>query len=471
MNAPTVASMFNIALEQSVIGGLLIEPSSFDLIGDMLTESDFYREDHQRIFRQIALMHRQGRPIDSVTVAEELDMAGESERTGGLAYLGELALNTPSAANIRRYAEVVRDKRRLRGLLAVSSEVAELARQAGPETAEQRIEAAQEKLLALSSQQRAQSEPEEIGAALPRMLEAIEQRRERQGQIAGLRTGFAELDWITNGLHRGDLIIIAGRPSMGKSILAQNIAENVSIDGGTALFFSLEMSTDQLTQRSTASVGGVPLSRIQKGNLTDDDYTRLSFALGKLHKARFVIDDTAAPTIAQMRARARRVQRKSGLDLIVVDYIQLIGSTDFRKPVNRNEEVGQITRGMKLLARELDVPVIALSQLSRDVEKRPDKRPMMSDLRESGAIEQDADVILMMYRDEYYNPNGPFKGLAEVLIRKHRMGELGDVRMVFQGEFARFRDADPDTWHSAMRAASEATQAAKPMARRRIADD
>lgn len=470
MSAPAVASMFSIDCEQSIIGGLLLDPASFDLISDMISEGDFYREDHRRIFRQIALMHHQGHPVDVVTVADELDTAGESESMGGLAYLGEIAANTPSAANIKRYAEVVRDKRMLRDLLAASSEVADLARQAGPETAAQRIEASQEKLLALSAKHRAQHDPEEIGAVLPRLLDAIERRRESQGRISGLRTGFSELDRCTNGIKGGDLIIVAGRPSMGKSVFAQNIAENVAIDGGAVLEFSLEMSADQLTERSTASVGGISLSALKSGELTDDDHTRLSFALSKLHKAKLIIDDTAAPTIAQMRSRARRIQRKSGLDLIVVDYIQLIGSTDFRKAGNRNEEIGQITRGLKLMARELNVPVVALSQLSRDVEKRPDKRPVMSDLRESGAIEQDADLILMMYRDEYYNPNGPFKGLAEVLIRKHRMGELGDVRLVFQGEYARFRDVDPDTWHNAMRAASEAAQVAKPMRRRGFND-
>lgn len=471
MSAPNVASMFSVDAEQSVIGGLLLQPASFDLIGDVLDEKDFYVESHRLIYRQIALMLHQGRPVDAVTVADELDMAGESERTGGLACLGEIANNTPGAANIRRYAEVVRDKRLRRDLQAAASEVANLAHQAGPETAVQRIEAAQEKLLALSAKQRAQDEPEEIGAALPRMLEAIEKRRERKGQIAGLRTGFTDLDRITNGLHRGDLVIVAGRPSMGKSCFALNIAENVAIDGGTALVFSLEMSADQLTERSTASVGGISLSVLRSGELMEDDYTRLSSALSKLHTAKLVIDDTPAPTIGQMRARARRIQRKSGLDLLVVDYIQLIGSTDFRKVGNRNEEIGQITRGLKLLARELGVPVIALSQLSREVEKRPDKRPMMSDLRESGAIEQDADLILMAYRDEYYNPAGPFKGLAEILIRKHRQGELGDVRLAFQGEFARFRNVSPDAWQHAMVAAREKAQAAKPMARRRIAGD
>jgi replicative DNA helicase len=250
---------------------------------------------------------------------------------------------------------------------------------------------------------------------------------------------------------------------MGKTAFALNIAENVALEGGTALAFSLEMSKEQLTQRALASIGGLSIGAIRTGRLTDDDYSRLSFALGKLSNAKLIIDDSAAPTIGQMRSRARRVKRQHGLDLIVIDYIQLMAG----EGGNRNEQVGSITRSLKLLARELAVPVIALSQLSRDVEKRPDKRPMMSDLRDSGSIEQDADLVLMAYRDEYYNPDGPFKGLAELLIRKHRMGELGDIRLIFQGEYSRFRDADPDAW----RRAQEAARLAKPLARKRLADD
>ena len=442
MNDLTLQPMFNQEAEQSVIGGLLLEPHSWDSIGDVITESDFYDEAHRLIFRRIGLMQAQIQPIDVVTVAEALESAGHDDRTGGLAYLGELVANTPSAANIRRYAEIVSDRRQLRDLLTASSQIADLTRQAGTERAATRIERAQSIVLALNHDANSQTDPQPISSVLCSVIETIEDRHERGGEISGLRTGFADLDRMTSGLQPGDLIVVAGRPSMGKTAFALNVAENVALDGRTALVFSLEMRKEQLTERALASIGGIPLGNIRSGELTDDDYSRMSVALGKLGNANLIIDDSPAPSIGQMRSRARRVRRKHDLDLIVVDYIQLMGG----EGGNRNEQVGSLTRGLKLLARELDVPLIALSQLSRDVEKRPDKRPMMSDLRDSGSIEQDADLILMCYRDEYYSPQGPYKGLAELLIRKQRMGELGDVRLIFQGEFSRFRDADPDAW-------------------------
>lgn len=462
MSAGTIQALFSQEAEQSVIGGLLLDPHAWDSIGDMITEADFYNESHRLIFRRIGLMSAQGFPIDVVTVAEALESAGDGERTGGLAYLGELASNTPSAANIRRYAEIVRDRRQLRGLKTVSADISDLAMVASTEPASVRIEKAQSLVLALTQEQ-IQNDPQPIGSILFGVVEQIERRHDSQGEISGLRTGFASLDRITNGLQGGDLVVVAGRPSMGKTAFALNVAENVALNNGTALVFSLEMGKEALTERAIASIGGLSIGAIRSGRLNDDDYSRLSVALGKLSNAKLIIDDQGAPTIGQMRSRARRVKRRHGLDLIVVDYIQLMAG----EGGNRNEQVGSITRGLKLLARELNVPLIALSQLSRDVEKRPDKRPMMSDLRDSGSIEQDADLILMAYRDDYYNPDGPYQGLAEMLIRKHRMGELGEVRLVFQGEFSRFRDADQDAW----RQAQEAARVAKPMTRRRIPFD
>lgn len=458
MNAPTLQPMFSQEAEQSVIGGLLLDPRAWDIIGDLITEADFHTEAHRLIFRSIGLMLARGFPVDVVTVAETLESAGDGERTGGLAYLGDLVNNTPSAANIKRYAEIVCDRRQLRDLLAVSGAIADLTRQPSTEPAVVRIEKAQNLILALTQEQ-TQADPQPIGSVLCRVIETIEARHDRQGEISGLSTGFSDLDWKTNGLQRGDLIVLAGRPSMGKTAFALNVAENVAMNGSTALVFSLEMGKEQLTERALASIGGLSIGAIRSGRMTDDDYSRMSMALGKLNGAKLIIDDSGAPSIGQMRSRARRVKRQYGLDLLVVDYIQLMAG----EGGNRNEQVGSITRGLKLLARELDVPLIALSQLSRDVEKRPDKRPMMADLRDSGSIEQDADLILMAYRDEYYHPEGPYKGLAELLIRKHRMGELGDVRLIFQGEYSRFRDADPDAW----RQAQEAARLAKPMARRR----
>ena len=469
MNAPAMQPMFSQEAEQSVIGGLLLDPRAWDSIADLVEEADFYTEAHRLIFRRIRLLHAQNLPIDVVTVAEALAAAGDDESTGGLVYLGELAANTPSAANIKRYAEIVRDRRQIRDLLAVSNDIAELARTASTEAAAARIERAQSMLLAMSQGATQGAEPVPVGSVLASVIEAIEARHARQGEISGLATGFTDLDRLTCGLHPGDLVIIAGRPAMGKTCFALNIAEHVALEGGTALVFSLEMSKEQLTERAMASISGVACSAIRSGQITDDEWSRLSFALGELHNTNLIIDEAPAPTIEQMTSRARRVKRKyGGLDLIVVDYIQLMGSIDLKRSANRNEEVGQITRGLKLMARELGVPVIALSQLSRQVESRNDKRPMMSDLRDSGSIEQDADLILMAYRDEYYHPESHYKGLAEMLVRKHRMGELGEIRLVFQGEYSRFRDAAPDAWANAARAAREAAEVARPMARKRL---
>lgn len=462
MTTSSIQPLFSNEAEQSIIGGLLLDQRAWDSICDLISEADFYNEAHRLIFRRIGLMQAQGIPIDAVTVAEEIYSAGDAERTGGLAYLGELASNTPSAANIKRHAKIVLERRQLRDLLAVSGEIGELARMVSTESAGDRIEKAQSLVLSLTQEQ-AQTDPQPIGSVLYSVVEAIEKRHDNQGDLSGLKTGFSELDRITNGLQNGDLIIVAGRPSMGKTAFALNIAESVAMSGGTALVFSMEMGKEALAERAIASAGSLSIGAIRSGRLNNDDYSRLSVAIGKLSNAKLIIDDKGAQSIGQMRSRARRVKRQHGLALIVVDYIQLMAG----EGGNRNEQVGSITRSLKLLARELDVPVIALSQLSRDVEKRPDKRPMMADLRDSGSIEQDADLILMAYRDEYYNPEGPYKGLAEILIRKHRMGELGEVRLAFQGEYSRFRDADHDAWLRAQ----EIARFTKPSARKRLADD
>jgi replicative DNA helicase len=324
-------------------------------------------------------------------------------------------------------------------------------------------------VMGLADTRYAGREPQSIGELLPGVLEALEQRTERRGQIAGLPTGFRDLDRLTCGLHPGDLVIVAGRPSMGKTTLAVNIAENVAVAGGAAFVVSLEMGASQLAERSMARFGSISTQALRSGDLDDEGYSRVSTSVARLYEKRLVIaDDPTLSHVARIRLAARKVRhRMGGIDLLVIDYLQLMrgdGNT-------RNEELGGITRALKLLAREMSCPIILLSQLSREVEKRPDKRPMMSDLRESGAIEQDADVILMMYRDEYYRPDSPYRGLAEALIRKQRMGPLGDVHLVFQGEFSRFHDADPNAWADAERAAREAAHAAKPMARRRAFDD
>jgi len=425
----------SIEAEQSVIGGLILDSRAWDRISDLVTEADFYRDDHRRIFRHIRRLVETGKPVDVLIVSESIERSNETEQAGGLAYLSEIANNTPSAANIRRYAEIVADHAARRRLSHVAGQIDALA--FGQGEARAAIDEAQRLLTEIADTGSSRTEPVSIGTVLGAVIEGIDSRYNSEtSSIAGLPTGFADLDRKTSGLHPGDLIIIAGRPSMGKTALGQNISESVAMTGKTVLLFSLEMSDEQLATRALASQSGVSMERLRNGKLHDSDWDSLTMALGKLHEAPLIIDESCGLTVTQMAARARRVMRRQGLSLIVIDYLQLLrgeGNT-------RNEELGDLTRRLKLMAKELHVPVILLSQLSRKVEERTNKRPLMSDLRESGAIEQDADMILMVYRDEYYYPESPAAGTAEILIVKHRMGATGEVRLAFQGEFSRFRD-------------------------------
>lgn len=444
--------------EQSVLGGLLLDNAAYDRIASELRPQDFYTAAHQTIYRTIAGMLDRGEPADVVTVDANLERSGQSQACGGLAYLGDLAANTPTAANIEAYARLVVDSKTRRDMIAAGQRLIELAREPGSD-AVTRSDKASSIVLALG-EQRGSKEPAPISDVMGAVLEKIEKRIEAGGAISGLPTGFCDLDKGTTGLHPGNLIVVAGRPAMGKTTLSVNIAENVAIAGGVALVFSLEMPADDLVERSMARAGSVNTQTLREGRLTDDDWSRMTVALGKLNGKRLVIDDdSSTATVSQMRRKAVQVKRKYGqLSLIVIDYLQLMRG----EGSNRNEEIGGITRGLKLLARELDIPIVLLSQLNRGVEDRTDKRPMMSDLRESGAIEQDADVILMAYRDEYYNSDSPFKGFAEIIIRKQRMGPTGTVPLVFQGEFSRFCDADQSEY-----AQAKASADYKPVAKRR----
>lgn len=454
-----MSSLFHLESEQSVLGGLLIDPKAFERI-DWLQESDFYREEHRLIFRHIVMMLTERKPVDVVTVAESLASAGVDEERAGLVYLGELAMNTPSAANIQRYASAVSDKRARRDLLAASAQIADIANADGSKPIEQLIDEAQSVVFALAERRiEGSRDPETIGALLPRVVEDIQARYDRGGAITGLSTGFTDLDDKTCGLNPGDLVIVAGRPSMGKTAFALNVAEHVAVnEGKPALVFSMEMAKNQLSERSIASIGRISMKALRSGQMTDDDFSRMSFAIGKLFEAPLLIEDAPALTVTQMRARARRAAKKHGLSLIVVDYIQLA----MGEGQSREQEVSSISRGLKALAKEFCCPVIALSQLNRKVDDRPNKRPLMSDLRDSGAIEQDADLILMMYRDEYYHPDTPDKGIAEIIVAKQRMGETGIIPVLFRGEFSRFENLTSE----AKREMFEARQASKPIARR-----
>ncbi len=442
----------SIEAEQSVLGGLLLDNAAFDKIADIISEGDFYRDEHKRIFRQISKLLERAKPADAVTVAESLDQAGDGGETGGLAYLGELAVNTPSASNIRRYAEIVRERAILRQLVTAGDEIAGSAFNPLGRDPKQLLDEAEAKVFAIAeSGFRHQSGFQHINPLLTQVVERIQELHDRDNpsDITGVPTGYHDLDGRTSGLQPGDLLIVAGRPSMGKTSFALNMAEHVAIEVGLPVaVFSMEMGGAQLAMRMLSSVGRLDAHRVRTGRLTDDEWSRLSFALGKMHEAPLYIDETPALNPIDLRARARRLHRQCGkLGLIVIDYLQLMSSANQGGGENRATEISEISRSLKGLAKELSVPVIALSQLNRSLEQRPNKRPVMSDLRESGAIEQDADVIMFIYRDEVYNPDTPDKGTAEIIIGKQRNGPIGTVRLTFMGEYTRFENfANPGTY-------------------------
>jgi replicative DNA helicase len=433
----------SLEAEQSLLGGLLLDNAAWEKVGDLITENDFYRDEHRRIYRVIQRLLDRTKPADVVTVAEALDAAGDGENTGGLSYLGELAANTPSASNIRRYAEIVRERAILRQLVTAGDEIAGSALSPMGREAKSLLDEAEAKVFAIAEQgARSQTGFIHINPLLTQVVEKIQELhdREDQSEITGVPTGYTDLDNQTSGLQPGDLIIIAGRPSMGKTSFALNMAENVALEVGLPVaVFSMEMGGAQLAMRMLSSVGRLDAHRVRTGRLDDDEWSRLSFALGKLHEAPMYIDETPALNPIDLRARARRLHRQCGkLGLIVIDYLQLMSGSSAGE--NRATEISEISRSLKGLAKELEVPVIALSQLNRSLEQRPNKRPVMSDLRESGAIEQDADIIMFIYRDQVYNPDTEDKGVAEIIVAKQRNGPIGTTRLAFLGEFTRFEN-------------------------------
>ncbi len=444
---PQIASLklppHSIEAEQSLIGGLLLDNQAWDRIADLVNETDFYRDDHRRIFRQIANLIEQGKPADVVTVFEQLDKEGSASHVGGLAYLAEIANNTPSAANIRRYAEIIRERCILRKLVTVGDEIAASALTPAGKDAKDLLDQAEAKIFEIAEAgARQQSGFIPIQPVLGQVVDRIQELYDRddQSEITGVPYGLIDLDEMTAGLHGSDMIVVAGRPGMGKTTFALNVAENVALNTGLPVaIFSMEMPATQLAMRFIASVGRLDQHRLRTGKLTDDDWQNLTVALGKLHEAPIFIDETPGLNPTDLRARCRRLYRQCGkLGLIVIDYLQLMVS--LKETDNRAQELSDISRSIKSLAKELNVPIFALSQLNRSLEQRPNKRPVMSDLRESGAIEQDADIIMFIYRDEIYNPDSPDKGTAELIVGKHRNGSTGSVRLTFRGESTRFEN-------------------------------
>jgi len=437
----------SVEAEQSVLGGLLLNNAAWDRIADLISESDFYRSDHRLIYRHILKLIEVARPADAITVSESLESTKEIGDVGGLAYIGSLAQNTPSAANIRRYAEIVRERSIMRKLAEPATSIADLAYNPMGREAAQLVDEAESRIFAISEEgARTRQGFVEMQPVLTEVVERIDllYNRENQSDVTGVPTGFSDLDRMTSGFQPGDLVIVAGRPSMGKTALALNMAEHVALDAGLPVgIFSMEMAASQLAMRLLGAIGKLDQHKLRTGRLAEDDWRRLTDAVGRLSEAPIQIDETAALNALELRARARRLHRQYGqLGLIVVDYLQLMSASS--RGENRATEISEISRSLKALAKELNVPVVALSQLNRSLEQRPNKRPVMSDLRESGAIEQDADLILFIYRDEVYNPDSPDKGRAEIIIGKQRNGPIGSVMLTFQGEYTRFTNfADP----------------------------
>ena len=433
----------SIESEQSVLGGLLLDNAAWDRIADFINADDFYRYDHRLIFQTIVKLITASRPADVITVFEALNSLGKADEVGGLSYLNALAQNTPSAANIRRYAELVRERGVLRKLITVADEISGNAFNPQGKEVKNMLDEAEAKILAIAEEgARNKQGFQEIQPLLKQVVERIDElySRDNQNDITGVPTGFADLDKMTSGLQPGDLIIVAGRPSMGKTAFSINIGENVAIESGLPVaVFSMEMGGAQLAMRMLGSVGRLDQHRLRTGQLNDEDWPRLTHAIQKMNDAQLFIDETPALNSIELRARARRLSRQCGkLGLIVIDYLQLMSANNSGE--NRATEISEISRNLKGLAKELNCPVIALSQLNRSLEQRPNKRPVMSDLRESGAIEQDADVILFIYRDQVYNPDSPDKGTAEIIIGKQRNGPIGSVRLTFMGEYTKFEN-------------------------------
>ncbi len=432
----------SLEAEQAVLGGLLLDNSTWDAIADRLRAEDFYRRDHQQIFTGIAELSARSEPSDAVTLAEYLAAKGVGEETGGLAYLAGLARDTPTAANIRAYADIVRERSLLRNLIRVSGEIAASAYESEGRPATELVDEAERRVFAIAEQGRRTGSGfvplrDILGAAIDR-LDLLHQS---QGQLTGVSTGYHDLDRMTAGLQPGDLVIVAGRPSMGKTTLALNIAENAAIAAGRSVaVFSMEMSREQLAMRMISSIGRVDQGHLRTGMFGDEDWARINSAIAQMKTAPIHIDDSGALTPTEVRARARRLARenKEGLGLIVIDYLQLMQVSGTKE--NRATEISEISRSLKALAKELKVPVIALSQLNRSVEQRTDKKPVMSDLRESGAIEQDADLIMLIYREEVYEPDTPRKGIADIIIAKQRNGPTGEVHLTFLGKYTRFEN-------------------------------
>ncbi|MFC3606843.1 replicative DNA helicase [Stutzerimonas tarimensis] len=437
----------SIEAEQAVLGGLMLDNEAWERVSDQVSDGDFYRHDHRLIFRAIVRLVERNQPFDVVTLSEQLDKEGVLSQLGGLGYLGELAKNTPSVANIKAYAQIIRERATLRQLISISNEIADTAYFPEGKTAEEVLDEAERQIFQIAEARPKTGGPVGINEILVKTIDRIDTLFNTNEGITGVSTGFTDLDEKTSGLQAADLVIVAGRPSMGKTTFAMNLVENAVLRSDKAvLVFSLEMPSDSIVMRMLSSLGRIDQTKVRSGKLDDDDWPRLTSAVNLLNERKLFIDDTAGISPTEMRARARRLAREHGeIAMIMVDYLQLMripGSSGD----NRTNEISEISRSLKALAKEFNCPVVALSQLNRSLEQRPNKRPVNSDLRESGAIEQDADIIMFVYRDEVYHPETEHKGVAEIIIGKQRNGPIGTVRLAFLGKYTRFENLAPGSY-------------------------
>ena len=434
----------SVDAEQAVLGGLMLDNTEWDNVADVLLAEDFYRAEHQLIFQVMSDILEANDPIDVVTIVESLNSMNELDNAGGLDYLSDLAGNARGTANIEAYADIIRERAILRRLISVAHNIADSSFNTGGRKAAEVLDDAEKLVFDINDERSKERGPVHITPLVTAAVDRIDELSGLEGKLTGLTSGFIDLDKMTSGWQKSDLIIIAGRPSMGKTAFAMNLVENAIMDNDDAVVvFSLEMPAQSLIFRMLSSIGKIDQTRLRTGQLTDEDWPGFNDAVAKLKDRPLYIDDSASITPMEMRARLRRIRRDieredKKLGLVVVDYLQLMqlkGTSE-----NRVGEISEIYRSLKLLARDFECPVIALSQLNRGLEQRPNKRPVMSDLRESGAIEQDADVIAFIYRDEVYNEDSPDKGIAEIIIGKQRNGPIGTVRLSFQGKFTRFEN-------------------------------
>ncbi len=426
----------DIEAEQAIIGSMLTDRDAVIASIEVLKEEDFYREDNKAIYRAILNLYNRAEPIDIITVKAELESMGKFEKIGGLEYLAELPEKVPTTANANKYIKIVEEKSTLRNLIKTANEIIELGYNPTEEV-EDIMEGAEKKIFNIM-QNRTQKSYTPIKDALVESFTKLEELYNKKQHITGIPSGFTELDYKTAGFHGSELILIAARPAMGKTAFALNIATNAALKGNTPVaLFSLEMSKEQLVNRILCSESMVDSNKVRTGKLNEDDWTKLAGAIGPLSEAEIYIDDTPGINIMEIRAKCRKLKLEKNIGMIVIDYLQLIQGSG-RRLGSREQEISEISRSLKILAKELDVPVIALSQLSRAAEQRLDHRPMLSDLRESGAIEQDADIVMFLYRDDYYNQDSEKKDIAEVIIAKHRGGSTGTIELLWLGSYTKF---------------------------------